>query len=224
VVLVPNLGMIQPKMGMQQVPARSGGLGGALFTGTQQRVLGLLFGQPHRSFYASELIGLAGMGSGAVQRELKRLSEAGLLTVRTIGSQKHYQADAGSPIFAELYGIAQKTFGLAEPLRAALAPLAGQISAAFVYGSVAKKTDTAGSDVDLMIVSDRLSYADLFAALEHASATIGRTVNPTIYTRKDLAKRLKAKESFVTRVLVQPKTWIIGDEHALATSEPRRAR
>jgi predicted nucleotidyltransferase len=216
--------MIQPKMGMQRALSRPAGLGGALFTGTQQRVLGLLFGQPDRSFYASELIGLAGMGSGAVQRELARLAEAGLVTVRIIGSQKHYQADARSPIFAELHGIAQKTFGLAEPLRTALAPMAGEISAAFVYGSVAKKTDTAGSDVDLMVVSDRLTYADLFAALEQASAIIGRTVNPTIFTRKDLAKRLKAKESFITRVLAQPKTWVIGDEDALAAPEPRRAR
>lgn len=194
-----------------------------MFTGTQQRVLGLLFGQPSRSFYASELIELAGMGSGAVQRELARLAEAGLVTVRAIGTQKHYQANATSPIFAELHGIAQKTFGLAEPLRAALAPMAHRIVAAFVYGSVAKKTDTAASDVDLMVVSDELTYGDLFAALEQAGSTIGRTVNPTIYTRKDLAKRVKAKESFITRVLSQSKTWIIGDESALAAREPRRA-
>ena len=216
--------MIKPKMGTNRTPLRFAGLGGALFTGTQQRVLGLLFGQPDRSFYASELIGLAGMGSGAVQRELARLAAAGLVTVRSIGSQKHYQADAGSPIFAELHGIVQKTFGLAGPLRAALAPVAGQISAAFVYGSVAKKTDTAASDVDLMVVSDRLTYADLFAALEQASATIGRAVNPTIVTRRDLLERLKTKESFMTRVLAQPKTWIIGDDDALAAAEPRRSR
>jgi predicted nucleotidyltransferase len=213
-----------PKMGMIRTPSRAAaGLGGALFTGTQQRVLGLLFGQPSRSFYASEIIALAGMGSGAVQRELARLTDAGLVTVRAIGSQKHYQADPASPIFAELHGIAQKTFGLAEPLRAALAPMAEQIVAAFVYGSVAKKTDTATSDVDLMVVSDELTYADLFAALEQASSTIGRSVNPTIFTRRDLAKRVKAKESFITRVLAQPKTWIIGDESAIAAHESRRA-
>lgn len=212
---IPNLGMIMPKMGTK-APSRTGGLGSALFTGTQQRVLGLLFGQPTRSFYANELIGLAGMGSGAVQRELARLAGAGLVTVRTIGSQTHYQANAASPLFAELQGIVQKTFGLAEPLRSVLTPLAKQIAAAFVYGSVAKKSDTAASDVDLMVVSDELAYADLFAALEKASSAIGRTINPTILTRKDLAKRLKAKESFITRVLAQPKTWIIGGESALA--------
>ena len=222
---IPNMGMIVPNMGMSRTSSRpAAGLGGALFTGTQQRVLGLLFGQPARSFYASELIGLAGMGSGAVQRELARLAEAGLLTVRTIGSQKHYQADPASPIFAELHGIAQKTFGLAAGLRAALEPMEGQIVAAFVYGSVAKKTDTAARDVDLMVVSDELTYGDLFEALEQVTSKIGRTVNPTIYTRKDVARRVKAKESFITRVLAQPKTWIIGDESALAAREPRRAR
>jgi predicted nucleotidyltransferase len=191
------------------------GMGGALFTGTQRRVLALLFGQPARTFYANELISLAGVGSGAVQRELARLASSGLLTVQAVGNQKHYQANAGSPIFSELRGIVQKTFGLAEPLRQVLAPLAKHVSAAFVYGSVAKKTDTAGSDIDLMVVSDELAYPDLFAALEAASAAIGRTVNPTILTRKELAKRLKAKESFITRVLVQPKIWIVGDERAL---------
>ena len=221
---IPNLGIIVPKMGNSTTATRPpGGMGGALFTGTQQRVLGLLFGQPARSFYASELIALAGMGSGAVQRELARLAEAGLVTVRPIGSQKHYQANAASPIFHELHGIAQKTFGLAEPLRAVLAPMADRIIAAFVYGSVAKQTDTATSDVDLMVVSDELTYGDLFAALEQAGTAIGRTVNPTIYTSKDLSKRVKNKDVFVTRVLAQPKTWIIGDESALAAREPRRA-
>lgn len=187
-----------------------------LFTGTQQRLLALLFGHPERSFYASELIGLAGMGSGAVQRELVKLTGSGLVTVRALGNQKHYQANASAPIFAEVRGIVQKTFGLAEPLREALDRLARQIVAAFVYGSVAKKTDTAASDIDLMIVSDELAYADLFAALEAAGTTLGRPVNPTILTRKELAKRVKTKESFTTRVLAQPKIWIIGDERALA--------
>ena len=211
------MGMIIPKMGTTRRPAtRATGLGGALFTGTQQRVLALLFGQPTRSFYASELIGLAGVGSGAVQREVARLVEAGLVTVRAIGTQKHYQANAASPIFSELRGIVQKSFGLAEPLRAALRPLANRISAAFVFGSVAKKSDTADSDIDLFVVSDDVSYADLFAAVEDAGRALGRTVNPTIVTRKDLARRVKAKESFVTRVLDQPKIWLLGDEGGIA--------
>ena len=191
-------------------------LASALFSNTQQRVLAFLFGQPERSFFATELIGLAGGGSGAVQRELARLAQSGLVTVTRVGNQKHYQANPQSPVFAELCGIVQKTVGLAEPLRDVLLPFADSIAAAFVFGSVAKRSDTAGSDIDLMVVSDNLSYADLFGALEEAATRLGRTVNPSIYTRQELARRIKQKNAFVTRVLAQPKVWLIGGEDELA--------
>lgn len=206
-----------PNMGIKRSgPSQRTGLAAALFSGTRQRLLGLLFGQPSRSFYATELIGLADSGSGAVQRELKNLAQSGLVTVRAVGNQKHYQANAESPIYAELCGIAQKTVGLAEPLREALAPLARQIRAAFVYGSVAKRTDTAASDIDLMMLSDEVSYADSFTALEAASGKLGRKVNPTILTRKEFTKRVKTQEAFLTRVLAQPKVWILGGDDDLA--------
>lgn len=94
-------------------------MAGTLFTATQQRVLGLLFGQPERSFFATELIALAGAGSGAVQREIKRLAESGLATVTRIGNQKHYQANRAAPIFEELCGIALKMLVAPEALRSA---------------------------------------------------------------------------------------------------------
>jgi predicted nucleotidyltransferase len=196
-------------------PARLG-LADALFSGTQQRVLTLLFGQPDRSFYATEIIALARGGSGAVQRELARLVQSELVTVRSSGNQKHFQANRASPIFEELSGIVRKTMGLADPLRAALAPLAHRIRAAFVYGSVAKREDAAGSDIDLMIVSDDVTYADLYRTLEAVSEQLGRKVNPTIYTSAELGKRVAAGGAFVKRVLEQPKIWLKGDEHALA--------
>jgi predicted nucleotidyltransferase len=187
----------------------------ALFTGTQQRVLGLLFGQPARSFYANELIVLTGGGSGAVQRELARLVASELVTVQLLGKQKHYQANPHTPIYAELCAIAQKTMGLAEPLKAALAPLADRIYAAFVFGSVAKRQDTASSDVDLMLVSETLDYGAVFTQLEAVSQQLGRTVNPTIYTPAEFKQRLALGDSFIARVMAQPKIWLIGDDHAL---------
>src|SRR6185503_2178130 len=211
------MGINMPNMGMKEKPAvyrgREGtSLADALFSSTQQRVLAYLFGQPERSFFATELIRLAGGGSGAVQRELARLADSGLVTVSRVGTQKHYQANPKAPIFSELCAIAQKTVGLAEPLRTALKPLAKKIVAAFVYGSVAKKQDTAASDIDLLVVSDSLTYADLFPALENVSDRLGRKVNPTVYSSRELAKRVKQGNACVTRVLAQPKIWLFGGE------------
>jgi len=196
--------------------APRGGLADALFSTTQQRVLGLLFGQPDRSFYATEIIALAGGGSGAVQREIARLEKSGLVTVRRLGTQRHYQANPASPLYDELIGIIRKTVGLAEPIGRALRPLAKNIAMAFVYGSVAKGRDTARSDIDLMVVSDKLAYPDLYKVLEPLRDRLGRGVNPTVYSTAELKKRLRDKSAFVERVLGQPKVWIIGSEHGLA--------
>ncbi len=219
---IPRTGFIIPTVGMKRASrthhprSRSPGLADALFAKVQQRVLGVLFGNPRRSFYANEVIGLARSGTGAVQRELARLEASGLVTVTRVGKQKHYQANAGSPVFEELRALVLKTFGLADVLGAALAPVSRSISAAFVYGSIAKGQDTAASDIDLMVISDRLTYADLFATVEEASARLGRKVAPTIYSPKELSKRVKQDNAFVTRVLAQPKLWLIGDESVLA--------
>jgi predicted nucleotidyltransferase len=209
--------MIMPKLGTAPRSQKSGrkSLADALFTKTQQRVLRVLFGQPDRSFYASELIRDAGTGSGAAQRELARLEESGLIVARRIGNQKHYQANAKSPLFAELRNIVLKTVGLAEPLRDALKPVASNIRVAFVYGSVAKAADQAASDIDLMVVSDNLSYADVFGALDKVSRALGRNVNPTVYSAAEFSKRAKNENAFITRVLQGPKVWVIGTENDL---------
>ncbi|MEO8118763.1 MAG: nucleotidyltransferase domain-containing protein [Rhodoferax sp.] len=203
-------------MGINQpnLPA-SASLADALFPKVRQRVLAVLFGTPDRTFYANEVITLAQSGTGAVQRELAGLSGAGLLTVSKQGNQKHYQANADAPVFAELRGLVLKTVGLADVLRATLVPLGRDINLAFVYGSVAKQQDTAQSDIDVMIISPSLGYADVFGALENATTTLGRKVNPTLYTPADLAKRIQQDNAFVTRVLQQPKIWLIGTEDQL---------
>jgi predicted nucleotidyltransferase len=194
---------------------RASGLADALFSKVQQRVLGVLFGNPTRSFYATEIIRLAESGTGAVQRELARLAASGLVLVSQVGRQKHYQANADSPLFEELRGMSLKTFGLADVLREALQPMAPEIRAAFVYGSVAKKTDTSASDIDLMVISDTLAYGDLLRLLEVPSNRLGRRVAPTIYSLRDFRHRLSEENAFVQRVLSQPKLWLIGDEHVL---------
>ena len=219
---MPNLGIIMPSMGMpihspQQKSASFGGLGGVLFTNTQQRVLAFLFGQPERSYFANELIHLTGAGSGAVQRELKRLSESGLITSQMRGNQRHFQANPQSPIFQELTQIVQKTFGLALPIREALAPYQEAIRCAFIFGSIAKKQDTVASDVDLFVISDSLSYADLVNQLLGTEVRLGRGINTTIYTEADVRQRLMDGNAFLSRVLEQPKIWIIGNESDIPT-------
>ena len=179
-------------------------------------MLSVLFGNPGRSFYANEVIGLARSGTGAVQRELARLETAGLVTATRIGKQKHYQANRASPVFQELRGLVLKTSGLADVLREALTRASNRIRAAFVYGSVAKGDDTAGSDIDLMVIAEDLTYGDLFAAIEEASTRLGRKVAPTIYSPKELARRVNQHKSFLARVLDQPKIWLIGGERDLA--------
>ena len=211
---MPNMGT-RPKSRAPAVPTRTS-LADALFSTVQQRVLAYLFGQPERSYFATELIRLVGGGSGAVQRELARLADSGLVTVSRVGTQKHYQANPKSPIFAELCAIAQKTVGLAEPLREALAPLAKRIATAFVFGSVAKRSDTAASDIDVLVLSESIEYADVFAALQSAEEKLGRTVNPTVYTPANWRKKRKDGNAFVVKVSAQPKLFLVGAEEDLA--------
>ncbi len=203
--------------GSPAAPGDPSRLADALFTKVQQRVLGILFGNPERSFYANEIIRLASSGTGAVQRELRRLQTGGLVTVSRVGNQKHFQANPAAPVFDELRALVLKTSGLADVLRSALAPLASGIHAAFVYGSLAKREDTATSDVDLMVISDTLAYPDLYTALENAGRSLGRPVNPTIYTPKELARRIKRHNAFLAKVLSNRKIWLIGGDDDLAT-------
>ena len=197
-------------MGMK-APA-PGSVAGALFTPVQQRVLGLLFGQPDRRFQSAELIRLVDAGTGAAHRQLKRLEDAGLVEVSRLGNQKHYQARRDTPFFPDLHGLILKTVGLVEPLRVALAPLADRIVAAFVFGSVARGTDRAQSDIDVLVISDELTYPDVYEALEAAETVLSRSVNPTVLTLDKWRAAGGDGDSFAGRVAAQPKLFIIGSE------------
>jgi predicted nucleotidyltransferase len=211
--MIPNMGSKAPN------------LGDALFGKTQRRVLGLLFGDAERSYFANELVRLAGSGTGAVHRELAALEAAGLISATRVGNQKHYRANRASPIFEELRGIVLKTFGVAGVLRDALAPVAPKISAAFVYGSLAKGTDTAASDIDLMIVSDDVSYSQVLELGAQAERRLGRKVNPTVFSHAEWRKKLDDGSAFANRVIAQPKIFVIGSEDALRPSpKPRRRK
>jgi len=215
-LIIPNLGIIIPNMGT--IGRKPGGLGNALFSKTQRQVLGLMFGNPDRSFYANEVVRHAGIGIGTVQRELEKLSRAGILTVRKIGNQKHYQANRESPIFEELYGLVLKTFGLSEVLLRAIDPLSERIDTAFIYGSVAKGTDHATSDIDIMIISDHPVYPEIMSVMHQVEAKLGRSINPTLYNPTEFFKRVETDSAFVKRIMDQPKLFLIGTEDDLKKS------
>lgn len=186
-----------------------------LFSPGQQRVLALLFGQPKRRYQSAEIIRLADSGTGSVHRLLKRMAAAGMVTVDKVGNQKHYQANPASPVFDELTSLVRKTVGLRAPLQAALAPFEARIATAFVYGSIAKGTENAGSDIDLMVIADELDYSELFGAMPDAEALLARPVNPNLMTRAEWQGKRAVSDSFAARIASQPKLFIIGDENDL---------
>ncbi len=195
--------------------SRQAGVADALFTPVQQRVLALLFAQPDRRFQSSELIRLAHSGTGAVHRQLGRLADTGLVSVTRSGNQKHYQANRGSAVFAELHGLVLKTVGVVEPLRDALSALAPRIRAAFVYGSSAKGTDGATSDIDLMVISDSARYHDVYEALQPVESILARPVNPTVLTPTEWRRKRKRADSLAARVVKQPLLFVIGSDDDL---------
>ncbi len=185
-------------------------IGDALFTKTQQRVLGLLYSSQGKRLYTNEIVRLADMGRGTVRRELARLVSAGLLLVTREGNQHYYQANPDGPVYEELLSIVKKTFGITDVIQEALMPVHEQIDLAFIYGSMAKQEETASSDIDLLVLTDSLAYSDLMTVLSDVELTLARPINPSIYTMAQIKDKLQQKNAFLTRVMEQPKLWIKG--------------
>lgn len=183
----------------------------ALFSDSQAKVLRWLFGHPERSFYLSELRRLTGLASASLQRELNRLADAGLIHSERVGNLRRFQANPQSPVFEELIALVRKTLGVEPMLREALHPLESRLETAFVYGSVAKQTDTAQSDIDLMLVGKQLRLADVLDLLVPLETELGRKINPTCYTPAEFERRRAEPDSFVNRVLAQPVLPLIGN-------------
>jgi predicted nucleotidyltransferase len=194
-------------------------IGAALFSDSQSRVFRWLFGQPERSYHLSEMRRLTGLGSASLQRELNRLAEAGLVRSERVGNLRRFQANAESPVFGELVALTRKTLGVEPLLREALEPLAPKLEAAFIYGSVAKGTDTAKSDIDVMLVGKNLLLSKVLELLVPLEAQLGRKINPTCLTPAEFKRRRAERDSFVNRVLAQPTLPLMGD-----VPEPARAR
>jgi len=186
------------------------GLADALFTRTQQRLFALLFGQPDRTFLATALMRLADVGRGTVQRELKRLVDTGLVTASRLANQRHLKANPDSPIFDELVRIVGKTIGLAEPVRDALLKAGDGIRLAIIYGSVARRTDTAASDIDLLIVSDTLTLEEVYELIDPVERQLGRKISPIVLTSQEFRRRRRRENRFLSRALAGEHLVLIG--------------
>jgi predicted nucleotidyltransferase len=191
----------------------------ALFSDSQARVYRWLFGQPNRSFHLSELRRLTGLGSASLQRELRKLADSGLVSSERVGNLRCFRANPESPVLSELVTLTRKTLGLQPMLSDALAPLVPRLRAAWVYGSVARQTDTAASDVDVMVIGDDLTLREVLERLLPVEKELGRKINPTCYSVAEFASRRSEPDSFVSRVLAQPIFPLIGE-----LNEPRAAR
>jgi predicted nucleotidyltransferase len=190
----------------------SGGPAAALLPGTRLAVLAILMRHPERSFYLREVVRAAGTGQGAVQRELARLADAGILSRSRVGRQVHYQANRSCPIYPELRALLAKTAGLADVLREALLPLRRAISVAFVFGSQASGRAGPSSDVDLLVAGE-LDEIELHRAVRGAEAKLERVVNYTLLSPPEFQRRRKERSGFLRQVLDGPKLVLLGDLH-----------
>ncbi|MDP9173158.1 MAG: helix-turn-helix domain-containing protein [Planctomycetota bacterium] len=186
----------------------------ALLPKTRQGILAATLMRPEKAWYASELARRMGVPSSSLQRELQDLTEAGILKGHRQGRMAYYQANADSPLFPDLRGLMLKTAGLVDVLADALKPLAAKLRVAFVYGSIASSNEQSDSDIDLMVVGS-ISPAELALPLRHARETLGREINPTVYTPAEFHKKRTAKDHFLTRVLDKPKLFVIGSKNEL---------
>ena len=193
-----------------------------LFGRSMRAVLGLLFSHPERAFYLREIARAAGTSPSSLQRELAALSAAGLIARDARGHQVYFRANSESPLFEELRGIAVKTFGVADVVRAALAPLARAVRVAFIYGSLARGEARPESDVDVMVVGEP-SFAKVVERLRPSEAALRRSVNPTVYPAVEFAEKAAAGEAFLAAVLAEPKIFLIGDERELRELAAGRA-
>lgn len=185
-----------------------------LFGTYRQRVLSLLLLHPDSSYYVRELARLTGTNAGTLHKELTRLAQAGLLLRQEQGNQVRYQANRACPVFPELAGLFRKTCGLVDVLADALRPVADEISLAFVFGSMARGEEQAGSDVDIMVIGTT-AFADVVKALYPAQDILQREINPVIYTADEVRRRIEAGDDFIRELLAKPKLWVIGTEYDL---------
>ena len=200
---------------LQSKNSESHGIGRALFPKTKRQLLTLFFLSPGKKYYFREITRLVQVSPGAVQRELKTLVGAGILATEKAGRQRYYWADSDCMIFAELRTIVIKSFGAVETIRTDLEKLRGEIHIAFLYGSLVDGSDTAKSDIDLMVIGD-LSYRSLVSNLKKSQDILNRPINPTLYSRKEFLEKIRKGNHFLQAIMKTDRLFIIGSDDDLS--------
>lgn len=180
----------------------------------RRKVLALLLMNPQRWIHLRELARLTATSPGTLKKELSALVDAGLLKAQAVGNQTQFAANTDHPVYPELSGLIRKTTGLRDLLAAALQPLSGQVAVVFVFGSVARSTETAQSDVDLMVIGDA-SFGEVINAIYEAQANLGREINPKVMSRAEWSAKKREQNPFVQELLSKPKLFIVGGEDDL---------
>ena len=180
-----------------------------LFGKTRQAVLIKLFEQPESAYYLRELARQTGISPGALQQELSQLQKADLVTRVADGNRVLYRANSAHPIFVDLQSIVRKTFGLATQIKAALLPLGEKISFAAIYGSRAKGTDHARSDVDLLVVGN-IGLEQVILAISPVEEQLGREISVRLYAPEEFRQRRNNGESFICGVMSGQLIQVLG--------------
>lgn len=188
------------------------------------KALALLLLQPQRWLHVREIARLTGTVAGTMNKELDRLQKAGLLEKHRVGNQLQFCANVQHPVFPELSALLRKTIGLADVLTLALTPVVARIAVAFVFGSVARASDTAASDVDVIIIGN-VGFSEAVNLLYEAQTTLHREINPKIFSVEEWQAKLAAQSSFVLEVVAKPKLFLIGAQRDLdQLAEPGQNR
>jgi len=188
---------------------------GGLFGKTRQAVLALLYGQADSSFYTKQILDAVKIGRGTVQRELKNLTDAGIITREVQGRQVYYRAKEKCPLFNELKSIVRKTFGIADVIRQSLEPIADKIQVAFIFGSIASGTEQRTSDIDVMVIGET-TFDEVVSAISQAEETIQREINSVVYPVAEFRKKIRSNHHFLKTVLEGETIFLIGDDGELA--------
>ena len=190
------------------------GLAATLFGKTRRAILSLLYGHADESFYLRQIARTTGIGLGPIQRELKQLTDAGIIQRSVQGRQVYYQANSKSPVFTELKSLITKTAGIGDTLRNTLAPLIDRLNIVLIYGSIASGKEKRDSDIDLLIIG-KVTFAEVVAELQLAQEQLGREINPTVYPVDEFTAKLAENHHFLRDVLGGPRIFLIGDENEL---------